>query len=104
MRSHPEHWRPVRRRRAPGTIPRPRRSVPRLRLARGDPVRLYLEVARRSFRRHLAYRAATLAGLFTNAVWGVLIASVYRALYQGSDVGSVAGFTLRDALTYVWIG
>jgi ABC-2 type transport system permease protein len=67
-------------------------------------VRLYLEVARRSFRRHLAYRAATLGGLIANSVFGVLIASVYRALYGGGDAGSVAGFTLREALTFVWIG
>lgn len=70
-------------------------------------MRLYLELARRSFQRHLAYRAATLAGLFTNAVFGVLIASVFVALYRGRDAtetGSVAGFTLPEILTFVWVG
>ena len=66
-------------------------------------MRLYLEVARRSFRRHLTYRAATLAGLFTNAVFGVLIASVFSALYDGSSAADVAGFTVSEALTFVWI-
>ena len=65
-------------------------------------MRLYLEVARRSFRRHLAYRAATFAGLFTNAVFGVMIAAVFRALYAGREGTEVAGFSVGEALTFVW--
>lgn len=65
-------------------------------------MRIYLEVARRSFRRHLTYRAATLAGLFTNAVFGVLITSVFLALYRGSDEVDIAGFGVAEALTFVW--
>jgi ABC-2 type transport system permease protein len=65
-------------------------------------VRLYLEVARLSFRRHLAYRAATLAGLFTNALFGIMIAAVFSALYGNRD-GEVAGYTVSDALTFVWL-
>lgn len=67
-------------------------------------MRLYLEVAVRSFRRHLAYRAAALAGLCANTVFGILYASVYVALYR--DAGGseeVAGFTLAETLTYVWL-
>ena len=67
-------------------------------------MRLYLEIARRSFQRHLAYRGATLAGLFVNSVFGVLIASVYVALYGGQARTTVAGFSLADALTFVWVG
>ncbi len=67
-------------------------------------MRLYLEVARRSFQRHLAYRVATLAGLFTNAVFGVFFSSVYIAFYQGGEQTAVAGFTLPQILTFVWIG
>ena len=67
-------------------------------------MRLYLEVARRSFRRHLTYRAAALAGLFTNAVFGVMIASVYTAFYRGQGETEVAGFTLAEALTFIWTG
>src|SRR5688500_7904554 len=83
---------------APGTIPRPNRIAPPVRPSRSPTVRLYFEVARRSFRRHLAYRAATLAGLFTNAVFGVLIASVYGALYDGRGETAVAGFSRAEAM------
>ncbi len=73
-------------------------------LGRGVTVRLYVEVARSSFRRYLAYRGATLAGLFTNSIFGVLLASVYIALYQDRESGAtVAGFSLPDLLTFVWI-
>lgn len=67
-------------------------------------MRVYLEVARRSFQRHLAYRGATLAGLFTNSVFGVILASVFVALYRSRGGGSVAGFSLPESLTYIWIG
>jgi ABC-2 type transport system permease protein len=68
-------------------------------------VRVYVELGRRSFQRHLAYRQATIAGIFTNAVFGVLIASVYGALYrsQGSEA-AVAGFGLPEIFAYIWIG
>ena len=67
-------------------------------------MRLYVEVARSSFRRYLAYRSATLAGLFVNSVFGVLLASVYIALYRDREAGAtVAGFALTDLLTFVWI-
>jgi ABC-2 type transport system permease protein len=69
-------------------------------------VRLYLEVARRSFQRHLAYRGATLAGLWANTVFGVLLASVFGAFYrsQGGGSATVAGFELAEILTFIWIG
>lgn len=67
-------------------------------------MRLYLEVARRSFQRHLTYRVATLAGLFTNAVFGVFFSSVYRAFYWDGERGMVADFTLPEILSFVWIG
>lgn len=67
-------------------------------------MRLYVEVARSSFRRYLAYRGATLAGLFTNSVFGALLASVYIALYRDRpDGASVAGFQLTELLTFIWI-
>jgi ABC-2 type transport system permease protein len=64
-------------------------------------MRLYFEIARRSFRRATAYRSAYIAGLLTNAFFGALRCFVYGALY-GSG-GSVAGFTLQDAISYTWI-
>lgn len=67
-------------------------------------MRLYLAVARSSFRRFPAYRAATLGGLAANGVFGVLFASVYIALYHDRDAAeSVAGLTLTEVLTFVWI-
>lgn len=82
---------------------------PRAKFVSGEAVarqaRLYVEVARLSFQRHLAYRAATLAGLFTNSVFGVLIASMYAGFYRSrAESGAVAGYDLTEIFTYVWIG
>jgi ABC-2 type transport system permease protein len=67
-------------------------------------VRLYVEVAVRSFRRHLAYRSAALAGLFTNSVFGGVISAVYLAFYREGAAGEeVAGYTIDEVLTYVWV-
>jgi ABC-2 type transport system permease protein len=63
---------------------------------------LYLSVATRAFRRYSTYTAATLAGLFTNCVFGVIICYVYLALWeQRPDAG---GYDASDAVTYVWLG
>ncbi|MEA2527897.1 MAG: viologen exporter family transport system permease protein [Thermomicrobiales bacterium] len=68
-------------------------------------MRVYVELARRSFQRHLAYRQATVAGIFTNAVFGVLIASVYGALYRSrGGEADVAGFGLSEIFAFIWIG
>jgi ABC-2 type transport system permease protein len=64
-------------------------------------MRLYFEIARRSFRRATTYRSAYVAGLLTNAFFGTLRCFVYIALYGAS--GGVAGFTLGDAISYTWI-
>jgi ABC-2 type transport system permease protein len=68
-------------------------------------VRVYAEVARRTFQRQTTYRGATLAGLFTNTVFGFILAYVLIAVYQsrpdinGTDVGDAVTFTfLAQAL------
>jgi ABC-2 type transport system permease protein len=68
-------------------------------------MRLYLEVAIRSFRQQLTYRAATLAGLFTNAVFGVFLATVFVAFFEanGNDGAAVAGWTVSQTVTMTWI-
>lgn len=68
-------------------------------------MRLYLELARRAFRQQLAYRGATLAGIFTNAIFGMMIASVYLGLYrsQGDDNAVVRGWSADQTVTLVWI-
>jgi ABC-2 type transport system permease protein len=63
---------------------------------------LWFAVARRSFRRYSTYRAATLAGIFTNSVFGVIICYVYIAVWeQDPDAG---GYDVTDAVTYAWLG
>lgn len=64
-------------------------------------MRLYFEVARRAFARYLSYRSANIAGLITNGFFGVLLSSVYIAAFAGRGVE--AGWTERDALTFVWL-
>ena len=43
-------------------------------------MRLYWEVSRRGYRRFATYRAATLAGIFTNTAFGFMRAYVLVAL------------------------
>jgi viologen exporter family transport system permease protein len=63
---------------------------------------LHLAVAVRSFRRYSTYVGATLAGIFTNSVFGVIYSYAYLALWAARpDAG---GYDARDAVTYVWIG
>ena len=62
---------------------------------------LYVAVAVRAFRRYSTYTAATLAGIFTNSVFGVIISFVYIAVWgQNPDAGD---YDVTDALTYAWL-
>lgn len=62
---------------------------------------VYVAVALSSFRRYSAYTAATLAGCFTNSVFGVIIAFVYIAVWtQNPHAG---GYDVTDAVTYCWL-
>lgn len=62
-------------------------------------LRLYWEFARRSFQRHLTYRAAAFAGLLTNFFFGLLRVAVLLALF--ADRQEVAGFTRPGLYTYM---
>lgn len=64
-------------------------------------MRVYQEIARRSFQMQLAYRTANLAGLTTNSFWGALRSFLFISLYGGA--GAQAGWTAQDAVTYVWL-
>jgi ABC-2 type transport system permease protein len=66
-------------------------------------MRIYGELALRSFRQVLTYRGATFAGLFTNAIFGVIIASTFVGFYGAVDGGSVRGWTEQQTLTLMWI-
>lgn len=61
-------------------------------------MRLFWELSKVSFQRHLSYRAATLAGLVTNLFFGLLRAAVLTSFYGSQS--EVAGLSLRDAVTY----
>ncbi len=61
-------------------------------------MRLFWEVTRRSFRRHLTYRAAALAGIVTNTFFGIIRAMILIALYGNREV--VEGLSLQDVVTY----
>jgi ABC-2 type transport system permease protein len=63
---------------------------------------LYAAVAARSFRRFSTYRAATLTGIFTNSVFGVILSFAYQALWDQQH--HAGGYDSTDAITYVWIG
>jgi ABC-2 type transport system permease protein len=63
---------------------------------------LYAAVAARSFRRFSTYRTATLAGIFTNSVFGVIYSYAYLAVWHQEH--HAGGYDATDAVTYVWIG
>ncbi|MFI1730258.1 ABC transporter permease [Streptomyces acidicola] len=64
--------------------------------------RLYAAVAAGGFRRYATYRAATAAGVFTNTVFGFILAYTYIALW--AEKPHLGGYDQSQALTYVWVG
>lgn len=65
-------------------------------------LRLWLELARRGYRRYAAYPGATWAGVFTNTFFGCLLAYVLLAVFRERE--TVGEYDARDAVTYVWLG
>ncbi|MGP4003855.1 ABC transporter permease [Streptomyces sp. 8N706] len=65
-------------------------------------MRLYGAVAVSGFRRHATYRVATAAGVFTNTVFGFIMAYTYIALWD--ERPRLGGYDLPEALTFVWLG
>lgn len=64
--------------------------------------RLYVAVAAGGFRRYATYRAATVAGVFTNTVFGVILVYTYLALWD--EKPHLGGYDQAQAVTYVWLG
>jgi ABC-2 type transport system permease protein len=64
-------------------------------------VRVYLAVARHSFRRYSTYRVATVAGAFTNTVFGFIRAFVLIALWQARP--RIGGYDVTDAVTFCFL-
>ncbi|MFF2066211.1 ABC transporter permease [Streptomyces sp. NPDC058200] len=65
-------------------------------------MRLYAVVAAGGFRRYATYRVATFAGVFTNTVFGFIVAYAYTALWD--ERPQLGGYDLSQAVTYVWLG
>jgi ABC-2 type transport system permease protein len=65
-------------------------------------MRAYVELARAGWRRYATYRLATVAGVFTNTIFGFLRVAVLIAAL--GTVGQIAGWDTADAVTYTWIG
>ncbi|MDX2728411.1 MULTISPECIES: ABC transporter permease [unclassified Streptomyces] len=65
-------------------------------------MRLYAVVAAGGFRRYATYRIATAAGVFTNTVFGFILAYTYMALWDARP--QLGGYDMSQALTYVWLG
>jgi len=71
------------------------------------PITPYVAVARQSFRRQSTYRLATAAGVFTNTVFGIVLASVLVGMYRARAAAgepSIDGLDVRGAVTIVFVG
>ncbi|GAB7108686.1 ABC-2 family transporter protein [Streptomyces phaeofaciens JCM 4814] len=64
--------------------------------------RLYAAVAVGGFRRYATYRAATVAGVFTNTVFGLILVYTYLALWD--ERPHLGGYDQAQAVTFVWLG
>src|SRR3954451_24841243 len=65
-------------------------------------VRSFVALIGAGFRRYSTYRQATIAGIFTNTVFGFLNCSVLLAVVHARS-GPVAGYSARQLATLVWI-
>lgn len=63
-------------------------------------LRVYATVARLAFRRQSTYRGAMLAALFTNVVFGFIVASLVRAVVARR--GSIDGWNAEDLVTFAF--
>lgn len=62
---------------------------------------VYVALAKVSFRRQSTYRAATLAGIFTNSVFGVILASVLLAAFDQQP--EINGLDASSAVTITFV-
>lgn len=67
----------------------------------GRTARLYVAVAAGGFRRYATYGTATAAGVFTNTVFGFIVAYTYIALWD--ERPGLGGYDQAQALTFVWV-
>jgi ABC-2 type transport system permease protein len=64
--------------------------------------RTFVALVSAGFRRYSTYRQATLAGIFTNVVFGYLRCFVLIAVTSGSG-GTAGGYQASQLITYVWV-
>lgn len=64
-------------------------------------MRVYVELARRGYRRYAAYPTATWAGVFTNTVFGFMRAYILLTLFEHRDV--IGGYDATKTVTYTWL-
>ncbi|MFF5444460.1 ABC transporter permease [Streptomyces sp. NPDC012888] len=64
-------------------------------------MRLYLAVAAGGFRRYATYGTATAAGVFTNTVFGFIVAYTYLALW--TERPGLGGYDRAEALAFVFV-
>lgn len=64
-------------------------------------MRMFWELVAAGFRRFSTYRAATLAGAFTNTVWAFLLVSVMVAVFR--ERPHIGNFDVADAITFTFL-
>lgn len=69
---------------------------------RGGALRPYRAVVSARFRTLLQYRAAALAGLWTQVFFGAVLIMIYEAFYRSSPAAQPIAFD--QLVSYVWLG
>jgi ABC-2 type transport system permease protein len=69
-----------------------------------EPLATFGALAWSGFRRYTTYRQATIAGSFTNIVFGFLRCYVLLAVAAGAAGGRPAGYDPEQLATFVWVG
>lgn len=66
--------------------------------------RTFAAITGSGFRRYSTYRQATVAGAFTNTVFGFLRTYVLLAVAAGTATGLAGGYDQEQLVTFVWVG
>jgi ABC-2 type transport system permease protein len=79
-----------------------------LTISPGRPLRAFVAtfgaLVSSGFRRYATYRQATIAGTFTNIVFGFLRCYVLLAVAAGAVGGQPGGYDREQLATFVWVG
>jgi ABC-2 type transport system permease protein len=79
-----------------------------LTISPGRPIRAFVTtfgaLAGSGFQRYATYRQATIAGSFTNIVFGFLRCYVLLAVAAGATGGRAGGYRPEQLATFVWVG